>query len=60
LAADASEHPVGYEIGVKAIDLPRADAGEFEEHGVDLRLAGRIGRAGSQGKSPEFKRAKND
>jgi len=51
LAADAGEHPVSYEIGVKAIDLPCADPGELEEHSVDLRLADRLGRIGSHGES---------
>src|SRR5438067_3995175 len=37
-AADAGEHAVADKIGVQALDLSRADAGQLEEHGVDLRL----------------------
>ena len=49
LAADAGEHPVAHDVGVHVADLLRADAGELEEHGVDLGLAGGLGRFGVHG-----------
>src|SRR5207237_2630211 len=41
ITADAGEHPVTDEVRVQGLDLSRGTAGQLEEHGVDLRLAGR-------------------
>lgn len=53
VAADAGEHPVADEIGVKAIDFPRADTRELEKQSVDLRLAAGLWGFGSQGEPVE-------
>ena len=38
VAADAGEHLVADEVGVKAVDFSCADARELEKQSVDLRL----------------------
>jgi len=43
VAADAGEHAVVDEVRVEAVDFLGDDAGELEQHGVDLRLAAQFG-----------------
>ena len=52
VTADASEHFVGDEVGVEAVDRSRADAREREEQSVELRLSAGLGCVGSQGDAP--------
>ena len=43
VTADAGEHAIADEVGVKAVDLFRADAGQLQQQRVDLRFAGGLG-----------------
>ena len=48
VAADAGEHLIADEAGVKAVDLPCADTRKFEKQSVKLRLAARISGINTQ------------
>src|SRR5947207_2793065 len=54
ITANASEHFVGDEVGVEAVDRSRADTGEPKKQSVKLCLAAGRGCVDSQGKSTSF------